>query len=553
MKKHLLFILALVVMFAAFATSASAATSVTIKKISSSPSHQLFLKSDGTVWARGLNSKGQLGDGTTLDRKNPIQIPGLTSIIDIVAGDSFSMFLASNGDLFTVGDNQLGQLGIGKADPFLSTPAIILQGVSSIATVDGSQGLALKDGNLYQWGDRTGGSPGLGMPRYNYFYPINVQYPVKFTAIKREFLLAENGDLYEFTLDKKDFNKIPVSNVKEIFSSHSDTFLLLNDGSVFHRKPDGKDFTIFSSLKDIVEISMGSSHFLARDKKGDVWSWGDNTLGQVGIGKISESVNSPTKVLSNATMISTNQFASFAITNDNTIYVSGSLLILNGTAFKNHKFTKWLSPSAFGLEGSVPMEENPPKTGNGDTPKPDSLKLTDIKGHWAEKNIQALLELGIVKGFSNQTFQPNAKVTREEFVKMLVESLKLEKTTTTSIFKDVPETRWSNPFIATAIEHGILSPDEIGDTFSPTALITRFEMAVAVGRALGLTGQADLYFSDEALITTNRELVSATVESKIINGFPDGTFRPSSLTTRAEAVTVIIRLLHYTSLVEFKD
>lgn len=544
LQKHLLSILALVVMLSAFATSASAATSVTLTKVSTSQSHQLFLKSDGTVWVRGINSDGELGDGTTVDRTNPVQLTSLSSIVDVVAGEKFSMFLASNGDLYTTGKNHLGQLGIGKADLFRTTPSLILQGVSSITTIDGNQGLALKEGRVYQWGDGTGGSPGLGMPDYNYFYPIGIQYPVHFSKISREFLLSENGDLYEFPLREKKITKIKVSNVKAIASDVSNALLLLNDGSVLQRKPNEINFIAVPALKNIVEITVDGSHFLARDADGSVWSWGRNKSGEAGIGKFSEYVDSPTKVFSNASNISNVLGLSILLKLDGSVYISGSLYVSNGSGLKYNKFTKWLSPTVFGIDGSEPSTGNP--SDNNENPKP--VKLTDIKGHWAEKDIQFLLELGIVKGFSNNSFQPNAKVTREEFIKMLVESLKLEKTTTTSIFEDVPETRWSNPYIATAIEQGIIIPDENGDRFSPNTPITRFDMALAVGRALKLSNENNEFiyaFKDNHLILSHQNTINSVVESKIIQGYLDETFRPNNSATRAESVVVIKRTLDF--------
>jgi hypothetical protein len=71
------------------------------------------VKSDGTVWAWGGNSSGQLGDGTFTDRVNPVQVSGLSGVVSIAAGEEHSVALKSNGVVMTWGFNGSGQLGDG--------------------------------------------------------------------------------------------------------------------------------------------------------------------------------------------------------------------------------------------------------------------------------------------------------------------------------------------------------------------------------------------------------------------------------------------------------
>ena len=59
----------------------------------------MALKSDGTVWAWGLNENGQLGDGTTLNRNAPVQVLGLTGVVAIAAGPSHSLALKPDGSV----------------------------------------------------------------------------------------------------------------------------------------------------------------------------------------------------------------------------------------------------------------------------------------------------------------------------------------------------------------------------------------------------------------------------------------------------------------------
>lgn len=88
--------------------------------VSGGANHSLALKSDGTVWAWGLNSNAQLGDGTTTNRLTPVQvrigIGGSNYINDIIAIDAggyHNLALKSDGTVWAWGDNNSGQIGDG--------------------------------------------------------------------------------------------------------------------------------------------------------------------------------------------------------------------------------------------------------------------------------------------------------------------------------------------------------------------------------------------------------------------------------------------------------
>jgi len=65
--------------------------------------HSLALKSDGTVWAWGLNNRGQLGDGSTTNRTTPVQVSGLTGVMVIAGGAYHSLALKSDGTVWRGG------------------------------------------------------------------------------------------------------------------------------------------------------------------------------------------------------------------------------------------------------------------------------------------------------------------------------------------------------------------------------------------------------------------------------------------------------------------
>lgn len=121
----------------------------------------LALKSDGTVWAWGLNSFGVLGDGTTTDRSTPGRVVGLTQVTAIAASSVTSLALKAGGGLWTWGSSSFGTLGDGTTQIAL-VPKQIGTGFVSIGA--GRQHvLALKsDGTVRSWGWNQYGQLGDG-------------------------------------------------------------------------------------------------------------------------------------------------------------------------------------------------------------------------------------------------------------------------------------------------------------------------------------------------------------------------------------------------------
>lgn len=88
------------------------------------------IKTDGTLWAWGWNNVGQLGDGTTIDQNQPVQIGTDTDWVNIAAGVGHAVALKANGALWTWGDNYYGQFGNGttSSTPSLSPQYIAVSG-----------------------------------------------------------------------------------------------------------------------------------------------------------------------------------------------------------------------------------------------------------------------------------------------------------------------------------------------------------------------------------------------------------------------------------------
>ncbi|HLY74751.1 MAG TPA: RCC1 repeat-containing protein [Planctomycetota bacterium] len=129
--------------------------------------YDLALRSDGTVWGWGDNSTGQMGAATSSAlQSTPVQIPGLSSIVAIAAGYDHGMALASDGSVWTWGNNSTGQLGNGLftfvASANLPAQVPDLTGVISISAGQQTSLAIRQDGTLWSWGSNNLGELGIG-------------------------------------------------------------------------------------------------------------------------------------------------------------------------------------------------------------------------------------------------------------------------------------------------------------------------------------------------------------------------------------------------------
>jgi len=176
-----------------------------------------------------------------------------------------------------------------------------------------------------------------------------------------------------------------------------------------------------------------------------------------------------------------------------------------------------------------------------------SVRFYDVPDdHWAADAINALALRGIVNGVGDNMFAPDYNVTREQFVRMVVNVLGLTKSGTATNFADVDESEWYAPYIAVAAENGIIK-GIADDEFGVGLHITRQDMATIKHRALDLElNENEMPFTDAEHIAYYAETaVAALYGANLITGYPDGTFRPRSNLTRAEAATIIYRALEH--------
>ena len=150
-----------------------------------------------------------------------------------------------------------------------------------------------------------------------------------------------------------------------------------------------------------------------------------------------------------------------------------------------------------------------------------------------------------IQGFENNTFRGDSPITREQFVAILYRLNNAQPLPTADknnpSFKDVAPVRWSYDAIEWAKQSGITAADAAGN-FRPAEPLTRAEMAVMLVKADNLTQIAENTFSDLDDHPDKNDILKA-VEAKIFTGYTDGSFKPEGNSTRAEAVTALIRYL----------
>ncbi|QSZ27548.1 S-layer homology domain-containing protein [Aceticella autotrophica] len=173
-------------------------------------------------------------------------------------------------------------------------------------------------------------------------------------------------------------------------------------------------------------------------------------------------------------------------------------------------------------------------------------QFTDIKGHWAEKEINDWASKGLIAGYEDNTFRPDNSVTRAEFVTFTNRAFNLTQTADIT-FKDVNKADWFYNEIQKAKAANIVSGYD-DNTFRPNNFITREEAAAILTRLLKLqpvTQDALKGFKDASNVSDwAKDAVNTAVYYGLIKGYPDNTIGPDKPITRAETVVILNRALN---------
>ncbi|WP_415840005.1 S-layer homology domain-containing protein, partial [Paenibacillus endophyticus] len=173
-------------------------------------------------------------------------------------------------------------------------------------------------------------------------------------------------------------------------------------------------------------------------------------------------------------------------------------------------------------------------------------EFNDISGHWAAINIKLAVNKGIVSGYPDGTFRPNAAVTRAEFVVMLMNALKPKADMAHISFTDSAKIApWAKEAVARAVQAGIIEGFE-DSSFRPNKAVTRLETVVMIARALDLKADVNSttgFVDDHQIPNWAKGAVAAMKNSGLVRGKSINGFAPNDKTTRAEAATILLRML----------
>ena len=330
-------------------------------------------RSDGSVWAWGGNAHGQLGNNSTAPSSTPVQVKltptqPLTGVISVSGGGQFALALDTNGSVFAWGDNSQGQLGVpGIAESHIATePLAGAQGPFVAISAGGSHSLALdRNGNLWVWGSNLEGQLGLGPGAASSIAsPIKLQSPSGIIGISagdiNSFALDQSGQVWSWGFNgtgqlgngTQTSNPTPapaaISAVNAISGGSLFAMARKVDGSLWawgddqfgelgngvfaapftpqYFTPAAVPFNFNGGALTMVSTGDGHALALTRNANGStVWAWGANPYGQLGVADLSNRASpTPLTGMSDVTAVSAGQNHSLAL------HLNGSASIWGG-------------------------------------------------------------------------------------------------------------------------------------------------------------------------------------------------------------------------------
>ncbi len=222
--------------------------------------HVLVKKSDGSIWAWGANTYGQLGNGTTTSSSSPIETLGLPGVLKLVTAGNTSAAITDYGTVWTWGSFFYGILGNGSSSQNITTPQE-LNSLESIVDLGSGQNhfLALDaDGQMYAWGRNNEKQLGLGVPNVTISTPSPLS--VGCTVVPYNYLFGGDkvisGKVFRDTnsncsLDASD-QPITIPILVKLMPGNRYTFADSN-GDYSFQVAGGQDYTVQAIFPEIYQ------------------------------------------------------------------------------------------------------------------------------------------------------------------------------------------------------------------------------------------------------------------------------------------------------------
>ena len=285
-------------------------------KISAGGSHSLGIRTNGTAWAWGRNTSGNLGNNSTLAKKSPVSVVGgFTDWVQISAGSEHSVAIRSNGTAWGWGDGANGRLGNnGTADQ--SSPVSVIGGFTDWIQISGGgqHTLAIRaNGTAWAWGEASNGRLGDNTI-------VDKSSPVSVVGGFTDWVQISAGG----SQGSNHGHSLAIRANGTAWAWGFNNYGQLGNNSTTDRS---SPVSVVGGFTDWVQISAGEEHSLAIRANGTAWAWGFNDNGQLGIGSIFDGGrSSPVSVVGGFTdwvQISAGEVHSVAIRANGTAWAWG--------------------------------------------------------------------------------------------------------------------------------------------------------------------------------------------------------------------------------------
>ena len=327
-----------------------------IKQISCGQNHTFILKKDGSIYSCGNNYYGQLGLNDTTDRNifTKVTTNVNNDVKQIVCDGNHTFILKKDGSLWACGYNTYGQLGLGTSNTTANNPfAQVATNVKQVSCSSEYAVILKNDGSVWSCGFNSNGQLGLGDTTAREVFTqvtTNINNDVKqidcgynFTfIIKNDGSLWTCGGNYYGQLglgnngsgtNKTTFTQVGINDVKQINCGQYHTYIIKNDDSVWACGANGRgqlglgdttQRTTFTqtTINNVEQIACGGNTTFILKNDGSVWVCGKNDYGQLGLGDTADRTTF-TQIATNAKQVDCDNYHAFILKKGDSLLACG--------------------------------------------------------------------------------------------------------------------------------------------------------------------------------------------------------------------------------------